>query len=45
MTVPCFLAAGAADISPLFAVLSLVLIFAVLMSLLLAKLKQNFLIG
>lgn len=45
MTVPSFLAAGATDVSPLFAVLSLVLIFAVLMSLLLAKLKQNFLIG
>ncbi len=45
MTVFTFLAAGAADVSPLFAVLSLVLIFAVLMSLLLAKLKQNFLIG
>ncbi len=45
MTFPCFLAAGATDVSPLFAVLSLVLIFAVLMSLLLAKLKQNFLIG
>lgn len=45
MTVFNFLAAGATDVSPLFAVLSLVLIFAVLMSLLLAKLKQNFLIG
>jgi len=45
MTVFSFLAAGAADVSPLFAVLSLVLIFAVLMSLLLAKIKQNFLIG
>ena len=45
MTVFSFLAAGATDVSPLFALLSLVLIFAVLMSLLLAKLKQNFLIG
>ena len=45
MTVFSFLAAGAADVSPLFAVLSLVLIFAVAMSLLLAKIKQNFLIG
>ncbi len=45
MTVFSLLAAGATDVSPLFAVLSLVLIFAVLMSLLLAKLKQNFLIG
>lgn len=45
MTSFSFLAAGATDVSPLFAVLSLVLIFAVLMSLLLAKLKQNFLIG
>lgn len=45
MTVFSFLAASATDVSPLFAVLSLVLIFAVLMSLLLAKLKQNFLIG
>ncbi len=39
------LAAGAADVSPLFAVLSMVLLLAVLMSLLLARLKQNFLIG
>ncbi|QJE98312.1 cation:proton antiporter [Luteolibacter luteus] len=39
------LAAGAADVSPLFGVLSMVLLLAVLMSLLLAKLKQNFLIG
>ena len=39
------IAAGAADVSPLFAVLSMVLLLAVLMSLLLAKLKQNFLIG
>jgi CPA2 family monovalent cation:H+ antiporter-2 len=45
MTVFSLLAAGATDVSPLFALLSLVLIFAVLMSLLLAKLKQNFLIG
>lgn len=45
MTVFSILAAGATDVSPLFSVLSLVLIFAVLMSLLLAKLKQNFLIG
>ncbi|MBK1883978.1 cation:proton antiporter [Luteolibacter pohnpeiensis] len=45
MFIPSFLAAGSADVSPLFALLSLVLIFAVLMSLLLAKLKQNFLIG
>ena len=45
MTVSLYLAAGATDVSPLFAVLSLVLIFAVLMSLVLAKLKQNFLIG
>lgn len=40
-----FLAAGATDVSPLFAVLSIMLVMAVLMSLLLAKVKQNFLIG
>jgi len=45
MLVFSLLAAGAADVSPLFAVLSMVLLLAVLMSLLLAKLKQNFLIG
>lgn len=45
MLVFSFLAAGAADVSPLFGVLSMVLLLAVLMSLLLAKLKQNFLIG
>jgi len=39
------IAAGAADVSPLFAVLSMVLLMAVLMSLLLFKLKQNFLVG
>jgi len=39
------LAAGATDVSPLFAVLSLMLLLAVLVSLVLAKLKQNFLIG
>ncbi|MCW1885240.1 cation:proton antiporter [Luteolibacter flavescens] len=39
------LAAGAADVSPLFGVLSMVLLLAVLMSLLLSKLKQNLLIG
>ncbi len=39
------LAAGAVDVSPLFSVLSLVLLMAVLMALLLSKLKQNFLIG
>ncbi len=39
------LAAGATDVSPLFAVLSLVLLMAILVSLVLAKLKQNFLIG
>lgn len=45
MLVFSLLAAGAADVSPLFAVLSMVLLLAVLMSLLLARLKQNFLIG
>lgn len=39
------LAAGAADVSPLFGVLSMVLLMAVLMALLLHRLKQNFLIG
>ncbi len=39
------LAAGTVNISPLFLVLSLMLLLAVLVSLLLAKLKQNFLIG
>ena len=45
MLVFSLLAAGTADVSPLFAVLSMVLLLAVLMSLLLARLKQNFLIG
>jgi CPA2 family monovalent cation:H+ antiporter-2 len=45
MHVFSILAAGAADISPLFGVLSVVLLLAVLVSLVLAKLKQNFLIG
>jgi len=39
------LAAGSVDVSPLFLVLSLMLLLAVLVSLVLAKLKQNFLIG
>lgn len=45
MTAFWYIAAGATDVSPLFLVLSLMLLLAVLMSLLLAKLKQNFLIG
>lgn len=39
------LAAGSVNISPLFLMLSMMLLLAVLVSLLLAKLKQNFLIG
>lgn len=39
------LAAGAADVSPLFGVISMVLLMAVLMALLLHRLKQNFLVG
>lgn len=45
MSVFSFLAAGAADVSPLFMVLSLMLLLAVLVSLVLSRLKQNFLIG
>jgi CPA2 family monovalent cation:H+ antiporter-2 len=39
------LAAGAVDVSPLFLMLSIMLLLAVMVSLILAKLKQNFLIG
>jgi CPA2 family monovalent cation:H+ antiporter-2 len=39
------LAAGAADVSPLFGVISMVLLMAVLMALVLHRLKQNFLVG
>jgi monovalent cation:H+ antiporter-2, CPA2 family len=40
-----FLAAGVADISPLFALLTLVLVLAVLVSLVLVKFKQSLLVG
>lgn len=39
------LAAGAAEISPLFALLTLVLVFAVLVSLVLVRFKQSLLVG
>ena len=39
------LAAGVANISPLFALLTLVLVLAVLVSLVLVKLKQSLLVG
>jgi CPA2 family monovalent cation:H+ antiporter-2 len=39
------LAAGVANISPLFALLTLVLVFAVLVSLVLVKLRQSLLVG
>lgn len=45
MLVFSVLAAGAADVSPLFGVISMVLLMAVLMALLLHRLKQNFLVG
>jgi CPA2 family monovalent cation:H+ antiporter-2 len=40
-----FLASGVADISPLFALLTLVLVFSVLVSLVLVKFKQSLLVG
>jgi CPA2 family monovalent cation:H+ antiporter-2 len=40
-----FLAAGVANISPLFALLTLVLVMAVLVSLVLVKLRQSLLVG
>ncbi len=39
------LAASAADVSPLFALLSLVLILAVLVSLVLIRFRQSLLVG
>ena len=46
MIVPWFfIAAGVANISPLFALLTLVLVLAVLVSLVLVKLKQSLLVG
>ena len=40
-----FLAAGVANVSPLFALLTLVIVLAVLVSLVLVKLKQSLLVG
>lgn len=45
MPVASFLAASAADVSPLFALLSLVLILAVLVSLVLIRFRQSLLVG
>jgi monovalent cation:H+ antiporter-2, CPA2 family len=42
---PCLMASGAADVSPLFGLLTLVLLMAVFVSLVMVKLRQSLLVG